>query len=282
MLASAFLDALRATSAFFRMLDGGMIRLPLRTRIGAIASGASADLVAPGAAIPVSTMQLAAATLPDIKVAAIFAASRELLEQPGAEALLSRSLRASVSEAADQAFVDILALAASTSPSTGAPLGDLRAALSTIKVSDQGRLYWIAAPDIAIGLATLPPGRGHRPIVPRGDPDRRDAARPAVARHERRRHQRLARNRPPDPGRRHRHHGQRRPPQRRYLNAGGDPDGRCAHDGRHRRRISPTEPVPATAVSLWQTDTVAARCTLYMGAEVVRADSVAIIENIGW
>ena len=97
-LVSGFIDALRWSSAFYRLLaDGALIRLPFRTRVGGIGTAAGASIVSPGAAIPISWMALSSAVLDEQKAAAMVALTDELLRAaPAAEALIcARSAPAS-------------------------------------------------------------------------------------------------------------------------------------------------------------------------------------------
>src|SRR4051794_34585895 len=41
VMIGAFTDSLRARSVFYRLLDGGFVRTPLRTRIGVVSTGAT-------------------------------------------------------------------------------------------------------------------------------------------------------------------------------------------------------------------------------------------------
>jgi hypothetical protein len=156
-MVAAFVDALSQSSAFYRMLaDGGLVRLPFAVRVGSIGTGASAAIVKPGMAIPVSQMTLANVELERRKAAGIVALSNELLADGGAaaEALISRSLRVAVGTAVDAAFVTTLLDGVSGSGATPNAMTDLRTALTAIGPTDGSRLYWIAAPDVGITLAT--------------------------------------------------------------------------------------------------------------------------------
>ena len=120
---------MRHTSVFYRLLnDGALIRLPFQVRIGTITTAAGAGIVEPGQAIAVHSMALAEAFLTPRKAASLVALSQELLDAAGsaAETLISRSLRASVSEAVDSEFISIIMAGVSPISSTDVALADLR------------------------------------------------------------------------------------------------------------------------------------------------------------
>jgi hypothetical protein len=63
-MGGAFLDTLRWSSIFFRMLsDNGIIRLPFEVRVGSIFAASGAAVITKGQAIPVSRMDIGAAEL---------------------------------------------------------------------------------------------------------------------------------------------------------------------------------------------------------------------------
>jgi Phage capsid family len=173
LLADAFVDSLRHGSIFYRMLaDGGLIRLPFAVRVGSIINAAGASIVTPGAAIPVSRLDLEASNLERKKAAALLVLSRELLDSgTAAESLISRSLRASVSLAVDSEFVtDIKTGGAVTNAATANVLADLATALTAVGLTEASRPYWLAAPDVAIRLATVDTASANTPVFPSVSP----------------------------------------------------------------------------------------------------------------
>jgi hypothetical protein len=155
LLAGGFMDSLRWSSLFYRMLSD-LTRLPFNTIIGAVYGG-SAGVVAHGQAIAVTKFDvLQSEQLERQKAAAIVAATRELLESGTAiEGLLSRNLRALVSSAVDKAFLDILETGAPTSAATANVETDLETMRAAVGPTDQSRLFWLTTPAVAARLAGL-------------------------------------------------------------------------------------------------------------------------------
>jgi HK97 family phage major capsid protein len=274
---SAFLDSLRWSSAFFRMYgDGALIRLPFRVRVGTIATAAGGGIVEGGAAIAVQKMALDTVTLDRQKAAGIVVLSRELLgSDQAAEALITRSLRGSVSVAVDTEFVAILLAAATAGNATADPLADLVTAFTAIGLTDLSRPYVITSPAVAITLSTFA-GTGGNRVFPGAGPLGGELlpglpllvtdAMPATT--------------------------------MLVVDAaaiGGASDGVEVEASRQaaiemsdaptqRSTLpgSPDVPIATTATSMWQTNAVAVRAIAYFGAAVMRSGSVAAIEAINW
>jgi hypothetical protein len=155
LLMSSFQDQLRFSSAFMRMwADGAVTRLPFEVVVGAISGSADGTILQPGAAIPVSKMNITSATLERQKAAGLLVLSEELLKQQReAEALITRQLRASVGKAVDkQVFTDLLV--GVTAITSQGLLTDVRSLLEAVDPTTESRLYFVASPNVAILMAT--------------------------------------------------------------------------------------------------------------------------------
>ncbi|MGR9135661.1 phage major capsid family protein [Rhizobium leguminosarum] len=160
---SAFLQGLGGRSAFAALLDLGVLtRAPLRSRVGAVAEGVVGAVTGEGQARPVSRISLNGDALLPQQADAIVVLSREVIENASAaaHAFLSRQLRRAVAKALDVGFFDRLITSATpTFSSTGDHVTDLKTMLDATN-SGEGRLVWVAAPDVANSIALLNDGRG--------------------------------------------------------------------------------------------------------------------------
>jgi HK97 family phage major capsid protein len=274
-LVAGFTDSLKWSSAFYRLLaDGALIRLPFRVRVGAIGTAAGAAVISPGAAIPISWMQLEGTTLDERKAAALCVLTEELLRAagPASESLISRSLRATVGQAVDAEFVSIITEGVAPITGTTAPYDDLAALFGAIDYGADSRLYFLAAPDTALNIATataeqrLFPEAGvlggsvlGLPLlvsdgVPLGTLILLDASS-------------IAGNAGDMQVNASRHSA---------LEMSDAPLSNIGTLG------SPGAPVGSNAVSLFQTNSVAIRCIASFGAAVIRAGSIAVLDGINW
>ncbi|NKK84503.1 phage major capsid protein [Rhizobium leguminosarum bv. viciae] len=160
---SAFLQGLGGRSAFAALLDQGVLtRAPLRSRVGAVAEGAVAAVSGEGRARPVSRMTLDGDALSPQQADAIIALSREVVENSSSasQSFVSRQLRRAVAKALDVGALSTLITSATpTFSATGNHTADLKQMLDTVN-SGEGRLAWIAAPDVANSISLLNDGRG--------------------------------------------------------------------------------------------------------------------------
>jgi HK97 family phage major capsid protein len=267
-----------AASSNRLLADSALTRLPFDVVIGSIATAAGAAIVDRGAAIPVRSMSLSQATLARRKAAALVALSKELLDAGGsaAEGLLTRSLRASVSEAVDADFVANIVMSgiSATNSSTDA-LADLEAMLTTAALTEESKPCFLASTSAAIRAATVAAPNGNRlfpealptggallgiPLlvsskVSTGNLILLDAA--------------------------------------RFAGASDTITVDVSRNAAIEMRDDPTatvdegaspgaNPVHAQAVSMWQTDSVAVRCIAYFGAARLRTGGVAAISGIAW
>ncbi|PDS29589.1 phage major capsid protein [Rhizobium phaseoli] len=160
---SAFLQSLGGRSAFGALLDQGILtRAPLHSRVGAVAEGAVAAVSGEGRARPVSRMTLDGDALSPQQADAIIVLSREVIENSSAasQAFVSRQLRRAVAKALDAgALSTLISSATPTFAATTNHVSDLKQMLDTVN-SGEGRLAWIAAPDVGNSIALLNDGRG--------------------------------------------------------------------------------------------------------------------------
>ncbi|NKK95248.1 MULTISPECIES: phage major capsid protein [Rhizobium] len=160
---NAFLQGLGGRSAFASLLDQGVItRAPLRSSVGAVSEGVVGAVNAEGQARPVSRMTLSGDVLAAQQADAIIVLSREVVENSSAasQAFVSRQLRRAVAKALDAGALSTLITSATpTFAATNDHAADLKQLLDTVN-SGEGRLAWIAAPDVANGISLLNDGRG--------------------------------------------------------------------------------------------------------------------------
>lgn len=157
-----FVPLLRNSSAFFRLLDGGMLRVPLKTRITFLTGAVSANEVGEGQVTPVRRFAGDSVTAEPKKVAAIVAFSEEWLKflSENSESFLSAELRRAISAAVDAALFATLGAAgmptlASTGSNAIAAAVDLRYLFTAVALTAESRPLLVAAPDVAIKAATL-------------------------------------------------------------------------------------------------------------------------------
>ncbi|WP_327209663.1 phage major capsid protein [Rhizobium leguminosarum] len=160
---SAFLQGLGGRSAFAALLDQGVItRAPLRSRVGAVSEGVVGAVAGEGEARPVSRMTLNGDALLPQQADAIVVLSREVIENSSAasQAFVSRQLRRAVARALDAGFYDRLVTSSTpTFAATDNHAADLKQLLDQVNTGE-GRLCWIAAPDVANSISLLNDGRG--------------------------------------------------------------------------------------------------------------------------
>lgn len=160
---SAFLQGLGGRSAFASLLDVGVLtRAPLRSRVGAVTEGVVGAVTGEGEARPVSRMSLSGDGLAVQQADAIVVLSREVIENSSAaaQAFLSRQLRRAVAKALDAGALSTLITSATpTFAATANHVSDLKQMLDTVN-SGEGRLAWVAAPNVGNSIALLSDPRG--------------------------------------------------------------------------------------------------------------------------
>ncbi|MGR9399311.1 phage major capsid protein [Rhizobium leguminosarum] len=160
---SVFLQQLGGRSAFGSLLDQAILtRAPLRSRVGAFSEGVVADVTGEGQASPVGRLTLNGDALAAQRADAVVVLSREVIENSSAaaQAFLSRQLRRAVAKALDVGFFDRLVTSSTpTFAATDNHAADLKQMLDQVNTGE-GRLCWIAAPDVANSICLLNDPRG--------------------------------------------------------------------------------------------------------------------------
>lgn len=284
LMASAFQDTFRHSSIFYRMLDdGAFVRVPFKVIIGQILTAAGAGVVEPGAAIAAQKMNAAqVGQLDRLKVGALVVLTEQLVNQAtGAEALISRSLRASTSEAADALFLS--QVPAAVQNSTGEPLADLRMLLNAIGLTDESRPYWSASPDISIRLATVGDTPVGSPGVPGGRrlfPDATPTGGSVLG-------YPMVVSSAVASGRLVLIDGARIAAASDPIELDATQQGSIQMDSEPDMNVlegvgSPTAPVPAQMVSMWQSNSVGIKTAAYLDAAVLSGAPVQALEQISW
>lgn len=163
---SAFFGSLRNRSVFFRMLDQGFRRVPLRTHLGLVSASATAYVVGEGALKPLSRMTLSNPALTPKKVAAIIVTTDAVAADTSAagQSLITQELRGAVADTTDEAFFAAIMPGAPSTPSAGAGsdamAADLKVLLDAVNVSGGGSLFWAMAVDVGNRAALVNDGKG--------------------------------------------------------------------------------------------------------------------------
>lgn len=160
-ITTQFQPFLRNSSLFYRALESGMVRVPLRQRVGWTTATATAFVSREGAAVPVSRMAVEATGIERLKANALVVLTREMLRAAGTsgEALIARELRRAVSQAVDGAFIeaaldDVIALLPEGNTAAAAAR-DIANLLAAIQPTAESRLLFGASPDVARAASTL-------------------------------------------------------------------------------------------------------------------------------
>lgn len=160
-MVSGFLESIRPISVFDRLMSGGMVRAPLRTKLVSVASGITGSTSPEGSIKPLGSLSLNDdALLEPKKVAAIVVATRELLKFSiaGGARLFDSELRTGVARATNAEFLSGLIAETTPTASAGGTAAniwtDLNTLLGGIDLHEGSRLYFIVTPDDAKALAT--------------------------------------------------------------------------------------------------------------------------------
>jgi len=172
---SGFVESLKTTSIFYRMLsDGGIRRAPLWTRVLLAVANADAWIKMEGLPVPVSELDLDAGGIDVVTAASIIVLSKSLVESTssGAQALMMRELRNAVSKAVDAEFLNLITDSStpglvSSGVNDAAVRADILALLAEVNVgaSEDAALYWLASPGVANAMTVVDP---HGTMGPRG------------------------------------------------------------------------------------------------------------------
>ncbi|TGR05412.1 hypothetical protein EN833_23355 [Mesorhizobium sp. M4B.F.Ca.ET.190.01.1.1] len=157
-----FLEGVRNSSVFLKLLNAGMKAIPLRERLSIVTTNATGFVRGEGSALPLTSLALENDGLDPLEAVCLVIVSDELLRiaSPAAAALLDRELKAGVAEAIDRQFVAILAAAATSSTASigstaTAAAYDLRTMLDDISTNAASRLHWIGATNVAKRASAL-------------------------------------------------------------------------------------------------------------------------------
>ena len=157
---AAFLDTLKNVSAFDTLLPS-MRTVPFRSRVVITSAGATGAVVAEGHVTQISTLAFNGVTTEQQKALAVIVLNDELLKfgAPGTADLFGRELRAAVATVTDQAFIAAITGGITPIPSSGgnadAISADFKAALDTIAVGAQSKVFAITTSSIAKSWATM-------------------------------------------------------------------------------------------------------------------------------
>jgi hypothetical protein len=160
VLAAAFLESLKNFGAFDAMLPS-MRRVPFRTRVGSVTTGASGTTVPQASMKPISKLVLAGTQIDEKKAVAILVMTDELAKFSGTVAgdLFAVELSNAVATETDSQFVSILTSGATSNGSSGVTaehvLNDLRGALAAITTGQRSRLFLLTTSAIAKTLSVL-------------------------------------------------------------------------------------------------------------------------------
>lgn len=162
IITTAFTTSLRNRSIFYRLMDGLLIRVPLRTRLSFTTANASAFLVGEGAATPVARMSLEGTMLDPVKAAGIIIFTDEMLRSAGTagETMLTRELRRVTIAAVDEIFLDVVTdgdtpTIASTGNTAVDAAADLRALFAAVALTAESAPLLAVAPDAALAASTM-------------------------------------------------------------------------------------------------------------------------------
>lgn len=159
---TSFAPLLRSSSAFFRCLDSGMIRVPLRTRLTWLTGAAAMAVVNEGQAISVSRLISDNVTIDALRSSGIVILSKEFMKflSAGGEAFLSTELRRALTASVDTAF--FAAITDGSTPVNGsagitadAAAIDLRWLFRHAELTVESRPLLVCSPDVAIAASTL-------------------------------------------------------------------------------------------------------------------------------
>lgn len=159
-----FLESLRNQSAF-AALSPSFQPMPLRSNIVITSTTGTGYPVEEGKPKPLTRLELASDYIDAAKAVAIVVVSNEVARLSGelGERLIRNELRSAVALTVDQQFLSILFAAgvsfvtsfAATGNTAAALAADIRQAYLDIDVDTNSKLFWVASPHLAKGLATM-------------------------------------------------------------------------------------------------------------------------------
>jgi hypothetical protein len=260
-----FLESLRAFGVFDRLLqDNAMRRAPLGAKLAVVTAGATGDEVSAGAAKPISTLTIDAAALSRKKCSAILVVTQSLLDAIGSagEALLGRELRVGCAAAIDASF--LAGIVAPTTPvvSAGSFESTLTALFDALGASGStSKLYLVLHPDVCRRACGMQGQSG--PLYPQlSVSGGMIGTLPVLVSDE------LAAG------------------EALLIDAdqiAGDSEDVVLESARHTslQMADNASPAESTAVSLWQTNSVALRAERFFSYYLMRPESVVRAVDIG-
>lgn len=166
-LVENFVESLRSTSIFDRMLtDGAMRRIPLQTRITSATAAAIGTETAQTLPKPVSSITLGQSALERRKSSSILVLSEEVVGNmsPAALEFIDGELRAAVSSGMNTGILSTVAAGLTATGSSGtdaaAVLADIAVLLGAVGMKANSRPYLITTPAVATQLLTMPDADG--------------------------------------------------------------------------------------------------------------------------
>jgi hypothetical protein len=249
----------------------------MNQRLALVVSAPSAASVEEGAGIPVSRAVLNNTRLTPFRASSLLVMTRELaldVSAPG-QLLFTRELQAAIGAAADALFFaamvgDDTATQAISSSGTsgGAAKHDLREALMVVNSIGTPKLFWVVSVDVAKAASVLstPDGLDVFPAMSVAGGEL--AALPAVV-------------------------SAGIPSGTIYLIDGSNiaanagtisvrPSGNADVLMDSAPSMDSSTPTPAQVVSMFQTNSVAMRADVWIGAAKLRDNAIAVIENVNW
>jgi hypothetical protein len=265
----SFFTMLRTESVFMRLLDKGFRRVPLRERVGMVATNATALARAEGQPFPVSAVTLDGQTLEPVPVGVILVMTDQLAKNMTADAtnLIYAELRGAVSYAVDSEFFSIVMDSATPSiPSAGlgaaGMMEDVRLLLSLVNTTAAGYLVWAMSPDVANDATILDERNAMTPMGGEffGIPAMVAHSLPA---------------------------GTLRLINGAGIAAAGDGmEVQASNEATLQMVDNPTNnsvtPTATTLVSMFQTNSTALLAKISIGAERMRDDAVAEVTGVAW
>lgn len=159
---TSFAPLLRNSSAFFRALDLGMIRIPLRQRLTWITGAAGMAVTAEGSAIKVTRMASDNVHIDPVRSSGIVVLSKEFLAflSTGGEQFLSTELRRAIVASVDTGFFSLITdgstpTRASSGGNAIAAVVDCRYLFEQVALTAESRPLFVMSPDVARNAATL-------------------------------------------------------------------------------------------------------------------------------
>ena len=166
-LVETFVESLRSTSIFDRMLtDGALRRIPLQTRVTSTTAAAIGTETAQTYPKPVSSITLGQSALERRKASTILVLSEEVVGNmsPAALAFIDAELRAAVSAGMNAGILSTVAAGLTPTTSSGtdaaAVLADVAVLLGAVGVKANSRPYLVTTSDVATQLLTMPDADG--------------------------------------------------------------------------------------------------------------------------